>query len=94
MSPSSTTTSPTVNTDPEVDALIRGYVRIALDQFALHLDGAVKRINNTVELDEEAVTLRLDRLPLCSAIFGSSSSVRIALKAWRVPASPAPTSRE
>jgi len=46
--------------DPKVDGLVGWYNHIPLGPMRLYLGGAAERIYHTAELDEEAVTHRLD----------------------------------
>ena len=49
-----------VNTDTELDALVRRRRRTALGHLSLHRGRAVQSIHHTAELDQQPVTRRLD----------------------------------
>jgi hypothetical protein len=49
-----------LNADAELDASFGRQAGVALDQAALHLDGAPHRVNGAAELDDAAVSSALD----------------------------------
>ena len=57
--------------------------RVALDHRPLHLDGAAHRVDNAGEFDSSPSPVVLTMRPLCSAIFGSTSSRRMRLQRGR-----------
>jgi hypothetical protein len=83
-----------IDADAELDAALFRDAAIAQRQLALQLDRAAHRIDDARELDQEAVAGGLDDAPRCSAIFGSDTSRRNAVKAACVPSSSSPISRE
>ena len=50
-----------IDANPEVDALIRRYLRIPFGHLSLYLSGTVERIHYAAELGEKAVTCCLDQ---------------------------------
>jgi hypothetical protein len=98
MLPPSTTMSPWVDVDAELDAFGRRNVGTPFAHRLLHIDGTAQRVDNAGKLDQQLVAgglgpAQAGMRPLCSAIFGSASSRRIARSRASVPSSSAPISR-
>src|SRR5215469_4823497 len=72
MSPSLTMTSPRFDADPKPDLAILGHSGLAIDHCALHFGAAADRVDDALELGQEAVAGILYDRPRCSAIFGST----------------------
>jgi hypothetical protein len=56
----SSTTSPKMDADTELDAALGRQASVALHHAVLHLDGATDGIDNTSELDEDAIPRALN----------------------------------
>ena len=83
-----------IDADAKLDAWSSGDTSVAVEHRLLHLDRAAHRIDDAGEFHQHAVAGRLDDPAGCSAIFGSTSSRRSALRRSSVPSSSAPISRE
>jgi len=80
-----------IDADAQFDALLRLDTGAPLGHRLLHRDGAAHRVDDARKFDQPVV---LTMRPWCSAIFGSRSSRRSAVRCSSVPSSSAPISRE
>ena len=94
ISPSSTMMSPRLMPMRNRMRLISRDIGVALRQAPLHRHRGSHGIDHRVELDQHAVACGLDDTALMRGDGGSTSSLRCALSAARVPSSSLPIMRE
>ena len=82
-----------IDADAELDPSRRRHIGIAQRHPALDFGGARHGVNDAAELDQHAVTGRLDDAPRFLAMAGSMSSRRWVLRRASVPASSTSISR-
>jgi hypothetical protein len=74
-----------VDPDAQSDALFIGHLGFEVKHAALHLGRAAHRIDNARKFRQQPVAGDLTMRPRCSAIFGSISCRRCALRRSSVP---------
>jgi hypothetical protein len=80
--------------DAKVNALVRRHSRITLGHPSLHLGRAPQGIDHTAELDQQAITRRLDEPAVVRGDRRINQLGTEVLSARRVPPSSTPMSRE
>ena len=80
--------------DAKVNALVRRRRRIALCHPSLHLGPTAQSIDHTAELDQQAITRRLDEPAVVRGDRRINQLGTEVLSARRVPPSSTPMSRE
>src|SRR5271166_3709029 len=83
-----------IDADAQLDAVVRRGAAVALRHRLLHFDRTAHGIDDAAKFHQHPVAGGLATRPRCSAIFGSTSSRRNALRRSSVPSSSAPISRE
>src|SRR5207248_440131 len=78
-----------VDADAQLDAAVGRDTGVVLGDRLLHFDRAAHRIDDAGKFHQQVVAGGLDDAARCSAIFGSTSSRRSALRRLSVPYSSA-----